>query len=42
MNELLRIDMGPKPPMIKFQALSGNSTEHPFYRYLDPRMEAVH
>ena len=42
MNDLLRIDMGSKPPTIKFQALSGNSTERPFYRSLDPRMETIH
>ncbi len=42
MNYLLRIDMGSKPPTIKFQALSGNSTEHTFYRPFDPRKEAVH
>ena len=42
MNDLLRIDMGSKPPMIKFQALSGNSTERTFYRSLDLRMETVH
>ena len=42
MNDLLRIDMGSKPPAIKFQALSGNSAERPFYRSLDPRMGTVH
>ena len=41
MNDLLRIDMGSKPPTIKFQALSGNSAERPFYRSLDRRMETV-
>ena len=42
MNDLLRIDMGSKPPTIKFQALSGNSAERRFYRSLDPQMGAIH
>ena len=42
MNDLLCIDMGSKPPTIKYQVLSGYSAERPFYRSLGPQIETAH
>jgi len=42
MSDLLFVDMGAKPSTIKFQALSGDFAERPFYRSIHPQMGTVH